>query len=459
MRLAPKQTKDFCPVGFFVCEEPSEQQNKTRTGKIGKTHLMYSLIQLRRLIPLVLVCLALLPLTYAQDSQKSSHFLGAPSPRERPAAPAPRPHAATHEASPLVVPPPDGAYGGSTAEGHNALHSLTSGGFLTAIGWESLASDTTSSFSTGVGAGTLALNNADENTATGAGASLLNISGVNNTSNGALSLLYNEGGQDNTAVGDRALQNNDIGLSGNGDFNDAVGSHALFSNDDGFSNNALGESALFFNIHGAANTAVGDLALESNDFSEAGTANFNTAVGDLAMFNNDGGGQNTVVGAGAGPNLIAGFSNTYVGQFVGDFSGTPIPDESLTIRIADFSIDGFGSAECYIGGIWNNLQPVGGTVVQVTLDLSNDHLGYDFGPNQQGRSAPQRGSRLQQAPARPQHQAKLNDKVEQLGATVARQQKQIQTLTAQLREQAAQIQKVSAQVEMIKPAPQVVENR
>ena len=50
-------------------------------------------------------------------------------------------------------------------------------------------------------------------------------------------------------------------------------------------------------------------------------------------------------------------------------------------------------------------------------------------------------------------------KVEKLEAMVAQQQKQIETLTAQLREQAAQIQKVSAQLEMIRPAPRVVENR
>jgi len=45
------------------------------------------------------------------------------------------------------------------------------------------------------------------------------------------------------------------------------------------------------------------------------------------------------------------------------------------------------------------------------------------------------------------------------GRTVAQQQKQIEALTAQLREQAAQIQKVSAQLEMVRPAPQMVENR
>ena len=58
-------------------------------------------------------------------------------------------------------------------------------------------------------------------------------------------------------------------------------------------------------------------------------------------------------------------------------------------------------------------------------------------------------------------------KVEKLEATVAQQQKQIETLTAQLKEQAEthsqlksshQIQKVSAQLEVSKRAPQVVNN-
>ena len=53
----------------------------------------------------------------------------------------------------------------------------------------------------------------------------------------------------------------------------------------------------------------------------------------------------------------------------------------------------------------------------------------------------------------------LNDKVEKLQATVAQQQKQIETLTARLREQAAQIQKVSALLEVNKSASQVVLNK
>jgi trimeric autotransporter adhesin len=53
---------------------------------------------------------------------------------------------------------------------------------------------------------------------------------------------------------------------------------------------------------------------------------------------------------------------------------------------------------------------------------------------------------------------KEHKKVQGLEATVAQQQKGMETLTAQLKEQAAQIQKVSAQLEATKPAPQVVNN-
>src|SRR6266436_3088397 len=70
-----------------------------------------------------------------------------------------------------VSPAPDGGYsGGNTAEGQNALFTLTTGTYNTAVGLFSLRSDGTGSFNTATGAGTLLLNNADENTATGAGA-------------------------------------------------------------------------------------------------------------------------------------------------------------------------------------------------------------------------------------------------------------------------------------------------
>jgi hypothetical protein len=361
------------------------------------------------------------------------------------------------QAAPAPETPDPGAVGGvlNTADGLNALRFQSAGLGNSAFGAYSQFSNVASNFNTAVGAGSLDLNQADFNTACGTAALLLNGDGTRNT-----------------AVGTDALLFSGFGVSGAND-NDAFGMAALENNSSGFENNAMGSFALFSNSTGADNTALGDLALAFSDFSLGGTANFNTAVGAGAMIGNDGGGQNTVVGAEAGPNLINGFSNTYVGQFVG--SNGPIPDEDLTIRIADFSIDGFGSAECFIGGIWNNFQPdvfhggVDPNIVVVTLNLADDHLGWEVivSPNEGGSipSVPSRGAPApRSAPVRrerplPQHQAMLNGKVENLEATVAQQQKQIGTLTAQLKEQAAQIQKVSAELEMVRPTPRVVENR
>lgn len=362
------------------------------------------------LIPLILVCFAVAPQTQA------------------------------------LVPAPDGCYPGfTTAEGCQALQFVTTGVANTAVGWRSGFSMVGGSFNVGTGAGTLVLNHADANTAVGTAAILLNADGSRNTAVGAAALLNNAGDVD-----------------GNGSFNGAVGAFALNANTTGFSNNAMGDSALFSNHSAAQNTAVGDLALEDNDATGDGDANNNTAVGASALINNVNGSENTGVGAGVGSNLENGFNNTYLGNFVGSTEA----DEDGTIRIGDLSNgNGAGSLECYIGGIWNNPQPVGGSVVVVTLDLDNDHLGYDDSFGAGVRQAPQRSA--PQRRTRPQpHQAMINDQVEKLQATVAQQQatvaqqqKQIETLTTQLREQAAQIQKVSAQVELIKPAPRVVENR
>jgi Chaperone of endosialidase len=120
-----------------------------------------------------------------------------------------------------VVPPPDGGYpGGNTAEGQNALFSLTTGGFNTAVGFFSLRNNTDASFNTAIGAGTLLANTAGNNTAIGAGTLL------SNTAPG------------NTAIGAFALLNNSTG-----NFNTAIGQQALFGNTTGSENIALGASA------------------------------------------------------------------------------------------------------------------------------------------------------------------------------------------------------------------------
>jgi trimeric autotransporter adhesin len=258
-----------------------------------------------------------------------------------------------------VNPPPDGGYaGGNTAEGQNALLSLTDGTFNTAIGFFSLLSATDADFNTGVGVGTLLGNTADENTATGAGALLSNSTGSANTATGAFALFSNTTGEANTAIGDSALLSNTTGgsntatgalallantagesntatgdnaLAGNtiGSLNTANGVAALVSNTAGGSNTAIGVSALAANTTGNENTATGVAALVSNTTGDFNTAtglsalhdntlgSSNTAIGDHALFANTEGAGNTAVGASALSSINTGSSNTALGENAG----------------------------------------------------------------------------------------------------------------------------------------------
>ena len=111
-----------------------------------------------------------------------------------------------------VVPAPDGGYpGGNTAEGQDALFSLTTGMFNTAVGFFSGHAFTAGNLNTAIGAGALLLTTAEENTATGAGALLNSSGGFANTANGAFALFSDTDGDFNTAVGDGALFHNTTG--------------------------------------------------------------------------------------------------------------------------------------------------------------------------------------------------------------------------------------------------------
>ncbi len=206
-----------------------------------------------------------------------------------------------------VSPPPDGGYPNfTTAEGTNALQSLTTGSANTAVGWYSLFSNGDASFNTGVGAGTLTLNTGDSNTAVGTVALLLNTIGTENTAIGTDAMVYNDAGFSNTATGTFALFSNT-----EGSYNTAAGDQALFSNTSGTVNTAIGSGALFSNTTGYDNTAVGgDFVLFSNT-----TGGYNTAVGVFALASNTTGGNNTANGAAALQNNITGFYNTANGDF------------------------------------------------------------------------------------------------------------------------------------------------
>ena len=231
-----------------------------------------------------------------------------------------------------VVPPPDGGYPNfTTAEGQNALFSLTSGAGNTAVGWFSLFSNSEGSFNTATGVGTLLFNTADENTALGAAALLFNTTGFGNTANGAQALLNNTTGDLNTANGINALYSNSTGTS-----NTAAGVGALQTNTDGGFNTANGRDALYSNTYGNSNTATGGSALLNNT---AGT--FNTANGSFALGNNTIGNYNTALGRSAGSSVTTANNVICIGA---DVSGANVDNS------------------CYIGQIFGATSS-GGTSV------------------------------------------------------------------------------------------------
>ena len=275
-----------------------------------------------------------------------------------------------------VVPAPDGGYPGfNTAEGQNALFSLTTGVANTAIGWFSLKSDTDGSFNTAVGAGTLLFNIGNqgssqgiENTAIGAAALLLNTTGAQNTAIGVAALLNNDG-DSNTAIGFRALANSTTAESNTatgafalesntvGFGNTATGFGALLSNTDGDDNTAIGDNALVLNSTGSDNTAVGSFALETN-----ASGSNNAAFGTNVLFHNTDGSANTAVGDHALFNATSGQLNTVLGQNAGSGVTTASHVICIGAEIAGANVDN----SCFIGQIYQ--RQVGNDNLPVQID-------------------------------------------------------------------------------------------
>jgi hypothetical protein len=152
-----------------------------------------------------------------------------------------------------VVPAPDGGYPGfNTAEGTDALFSLTSGVGNNAIGFQALLHNTT---------------------------------GIHNTADGFAALSRTTTGQHNTGTGDEALGSNTTG-----NFNTADGAHAL-ENNTGTGNTALGFGA-GVNVTTANNViclGAGVLgANESNSCFIGNVFNQTSPVGTAVFVNSSG---------------------------------------------------------------------------------------------------------------------------------------------------------------------------
>ena len=410
-----------------------------------------------------------------------------------------------------LIPPPDGGYANNnTAEGTDALFSLTTGTDNTAMGFDALYSNTTGS----------------ENTATGSDALLSNTTGIRNMANGFAALESNTTGVRNTGSGRAALANNTTGNDNTGDGHDA-----LFSNTTGIHNTATGSFALLFSTTANDNTAAGYAAMLFNT-----TGNRNAALGYWALYNNTTGNNNTANGYSALVNNTTGNENIALGNFAGsnlttgdnniDIGNQGVAAESNTIRLGTLGTQ----TKAFVAGI--NGAAVTGVAVKVnsagqlgtapsskrfkteikSMDKTSEailalkpvtfYYKKEFDPER----VPQFGLVAEQVErVNPDLVARdangqaytvryeavnamlLNEflkvykKVETQGrkiaeqeltiaelkstlaqqgnyfeASTAQQQKEIQALTAGFQEQAAQIQKVNTHLELSKPAPQLV---
>ena len=226
-----------------------------------------------------------------------------------------------------VVPAPDGGYPRfNTAEGQNALFSLTTGQWNTALGAFTLRSDTDGSYNTAVGTAALLSNVGSQNAGTG----------IENTAVGAAALLLNTAGSNNTGVGADALLNNSA--SGN----TAVGSHALLGNTTGIRETAVGTDALGDNVSGNDNTAIGYHALIRS------TGQNNTGIGSGALGNNTSGISNTAIGDGALADDSTGGGNIALGYAAGNNVTTA--SNVICIGIEGNNVDN----ACYIGQIFGS---------------------------------------------------------------------------------------------------------
>jgi uncharacterized coiled-coil protein SlyX len=339
-----------------------------------------------------------------------------------------------------VVPAPDGGYpSGNTAEGQNALFSLTTGGFNTAVGFLSLRSNTTGEFNTGIGAGTLFVNTSFGNTATGAGALLSNTTGPQNTANGGLALFSNINGGLNTATGHGALYNNTTGST-----NTANGRQALFDNTTGIRNTALGVNA-GYNVTGSGNICIGaDVSGVAGIDNTTWIGNIYTTVQPVVGVDPD---NVTVNSAGRlGRGAVSSRRYKHDIKLMGKASEALFELKPVSFRYKEefdstqtlaFGLIAEEVAEVYPDLVGRNPggQPESVRYEQINAMLLNEFL-------KEHRKLEEQSRKVQEQEAT----------TAQLKSAVAQQQKEIQALTASLKEQITQIRKMSAQLAVASPS-------
>ena len=275
----------------------------------------------------------------------------------------------------------------------------------------------------------------DDNTATGGSALFLNTTGIRNTASGAVALFSNTTGDENTAVG----------------------SGALFSNTTGFENTAIGDNTLGNNTIGSVNIALGHLA----------GSNLTTGGGNIEIGNGGVAGESATIRIGQSQTrtFIAGVRGRTTGnanavavlidsagqlgtisssrRFKSEIKAMHNTSEAIhALKPVTFHYKSDKTGTPQFGLIAEEVAEVNpalvvrdenGEIYTVRYDAVNAMLLNEF---------------LKEHKAFVEQQRKL----EQQGATIAQQQKQIDALTAGL-------QKVSAQLELNKPAQQTVADK
>jgi len=406
----------------------------------------------------------------------------------------------------------------NTAIGQSALTADTTGGYNVgigglalssnvtgqqnmAIGAEALRDNVSGNFNMGIGFRALFMNTGNRNTAVGAAALRNNTTGEDNTAVGSTAMRENTTGGPNTAIGSAALRANTTSSSnvavgdsalaaynglnaGIDGFNTALGSIALTALTEGFQNTAVGRRALEFLTSGSNNTIMG---WRAGDALTTTAASGNIFIGSQAgstppaigTYNNT-----ILLGSPGDPNGNNPDGRCYInfirGVTTGNGNGIPVLVDSdgqlgtsnssrrfkrdikpmeqtsetiLSLKPVTFHFKKQDTKKAentpQFGLIAEDVEQVNrdlviydndGQILSVRYDAVNVMLLNEF---------------LKEHKKVEEQQASIAD----LKSTVAMQQKEMQTLTAQLKEQAAQIQKVSAQLEANKPAPKVVSNR